>query len=167
VSTHSFLPMAEAHLAEVCAIYNHYVASSTATFQIRPVTLAEMREQVFFGRAGHQAHVMSGDDGVRGYVLLGPHKKREAYDGTAEVSVYLRPDCLGQGLGKAAVRFIEERARAAGLHVLVATICAENEQSIRLFERHGYEKCAHFREVGRKFGRYLDVVAYQKNLASP
>jgi phosphinothricin acetyltransferase len=71
---------------------------------------------------------------------------------------------VGRGLGGRGAQFIEDVAKSNGIHVLVATICGENEASIRLFERNGYEKCAHFREVGKKFGRWLDVVAYQKIL---
>ena len=63
-----------------------------------------------------------------------------------------------------AIRYIEEFAKKQKLHVLVATICGENEASIHLFAKNGYVKCAHYKEVGQKFGQLLDVVAYQKIL---
>jgi phosphinothricin acetyltransferase len=56
----------------------------------------------------------------------------------------------------------EEFAQRTGIHVLIVTICGENNMSIKLFEKNGYFKCAHYKEVGKKFGQWLNVVAYQK-----
>lgn len=103
---------------------------------------------------------------ICGYVTLGQHKSRDAYDTTGEIGLYLRPEYTGKGIGSIAVKHIEEFAAKNGFHALIATITAENEQSIRLFEKNGYVKCAHYREVGIKFGRWLDVVAYEKILAN-
>ncbi len=154
--------MHEKYLDEVLQIYTHYVLHTTATFHARPLTRQEMRELVFFDSDKYKTFVICEDAEVSGYVLITQHKKREAYDGTAEVTVYLKPMCTGQGLGSMAIKFIEEYAKKQGLHVLVSTICGENEASIRLFEKNGYNKCAHYKEVGEKFGQLLDVVAYQK-----
>lgn len=154
--------MEERYLDEVLQIYTHYVLNTTATFHARPPTREEMRKMVFFDREYYRTFVICDGEKVCGYVYLAQHKAREAYDGTAEVSVYLRPDYTGKGLGSLALKHIEEFAGQQGLHVLVATITGENEKSIGLFAKNGYEKCAHYREVGRKFGRLLDVVAYQK-----
>ncbi len=159
-----FREMEERHLDAVLQIYSHYVLNTTATFHARQPTRDEMRPLVFFARERHRTFVILAGDEVCGYVLVAPHKPREAYDGTAEVSVYLRPAYVGKGLGSLALRHIEVFAGQQGLHVLVATITGENEKSISLFTRNGYEKCAHYREVGQKFGRRLDVVAYQKIL---
>jgi L-amino acid N-acyltransferase YncA len=90
--------------------------------------------------------------------------EREGYGRTAEVSVYLLPEYRGMGLGGRAVVFLEEVARSNGFHALIASICAENTGSIRMFERNGYTKCAHLKEVGFKFERLLDVVDYEKIL---
>lgn len=155
-------------LDAVLAIYAHYVLQTTATFHARVPTRAEMRALVCFNQPRYATFVIRAEGEARtidGYVLLAQHKAREAYDGTAEVSVYLRPERIGQGLGSQALRFIESYARTQGLHVLVATLCGDNARSVALFVRHGYTQCAHYREVGRKFGQWLDVVAYQKLLA--
>jgi phosphinothricin acetyltransferase len=71
---------------------------------------------------------------------------------------------LGRGLGRRLLGHLEARARESGFHVLVAGISADNVASVRLFESAGFQKCAHYREVGKKFGRVLDVVHYQKIL---
>jgi phosphinothricin acetyltransferase len=152
----------EEQLQDILQIYNYYIENTTATFHAHEMSSDEMRELVFFNADKYQSFVLKENETILGYVSLKQYSKREAYDNTAEVTIYLRHDCIGKGVGSMAVRFIEEFAREKGIHALLAGICGENTDSIRLFERSGYVKCAHYREVGRKFGRILDVVAYEK-----
>lgn len=160
----SFNKLAEPRFQEVWALYNYYIQNTTATFHADPISEPDMRALVFFEGDRYQTYSIMADGSFCGYVLLTRFKNREAYDGTAEVTIYLGQEYAGQGIGTRALRFIEEAAIARGLHVLLATITGENEASIGLFSRNGYTKCAHFKEVGKKFGRWLDVVAYQKIL---
>lgn len=157
-----FEEIQEKYLAEILDIYNHYVLHTTATFHAKALTLDQMREIVFFNSAKYRTYIIFSEIEICGYVLITQHKKREAYDGTAEVTIYLKPDQKGNGLGNLALNHIETFAKQQKLHVLVATICGENQASIRLFEKNGYTRCAHYREVGEKFGQRLDIVAYQK-----
>jgi len=157
-----FKEMNEAYLPAVLDIYNYYVLHTTATFHITPLTLDEMSEIVFFDNPRFKSFVILCDGAVCGYAIAAQFKKREAYDGTAEATVYLKPAYTGKGIGSLAVRFIEDYALTQGFHVLIALICGDNLQSISVFEKNGYEKCAHYKEVGKKFGQWLDVVAYQK-----
>ncbi len=157
-----FREVQESDLPEVLKIYNYYVQNSTATFSIKPLSIDEMRDLVFFDNSKYTTFIIQDNGTICGYVLLAQYKKREAYDGTAEVTIYLRHDFTGKGFGSLAIQFIEEFAGRRNIHALVAIICSENGQSIRLFEKNGYTQCAHYKEVGRKFDRYLDVVCYQK-----
>ena len=145
-------------------IYNYYVVNTTATFHAKTLNEEEMSKLVIFADEKYRSFVITVGQDIVGYVILTQHKTREAYDRTGEVTVYLAHDFVGKGIGSAAVQFIEEFARQKGFHVLVATICGENHQSIAVFQRNGYEKCAHYKQVGSKFGHWLDVVAYQKLL---
>lgn len=157
-----FCEMKEEYLDKVLQIYLYYVLNTTATFHSRLLTREEMKEIVFFNGERYKTFVICLEDDICGYVLISQHKKREAYDSTAEITIYLKPDFVGKGIGSMAVQYIEEYAKKQKLHVLVATICGENEASIQLFEKNGYVKCAHYKEVGQKFGQLLDIVAYQK-----
>ena len=157
-----FQEMKEEYLDKILQIYNHYVLNTTATFHSLPLTREEMREIVFFNNEKYKTFVICEETEVCGYVLITQYKKREAYDGTAEVTVYLKPAFTGKGLGSMAIKHIEEYGKKQRLHVLVATICGQNKESIRLFQNNGYSQCAHYKEVGQKFGQLLDVVAYQK-----
>jgi phosphinothricin acetyltransferase len=145
-------------------IYNHYVETSTATFHTDPVSTEEFVDLVLFDDARYRTFAIRVDGTLVGYGLAGAYKSRCAYGDASEVAVYLAPDATRKGLGPMALDVIEEHAREVGLHVLIAGVCTENEASLRLFIRAGYEPCAHFRQVGNKFGRRLDVRYFQKIL---
>ncbi|HEX7712893.1 MAG TPA: GNAT family N-acetyltransferase [Bacillota bacterium] len=158
-----FVPATPEHIPELLAIYNYYIEKSTATFHLDPVNSEEMAEILFYTNPRFQAFVISDSSAkICGYCILARFKKREAYDTTAEVTVYLAPEFTGKGIGSLAVKFIEEKARERNFHSLIAVICGENEASIRLFKGLGYVQCALYKEVGKKFGRFLDIVCYQK-----
>lgn len=108
--------------------------------------------------------MIQADGELAGYCFLTYHKKRPAYDRTAEISIYLKPEFSGKGIGKAALRYLEDVAKEVGLKNLVGVITGDNLSSMALFERTGFVKCAHFKNVGEKFGKVLDVVAYQKEI---
>lgn len=161
-----FREIEENDVEAVRGIYNHYVRHTTATFHLHPLSTDEMRRLVFFEHPMYSTYVIINENSLCGYCLLTQYKTREAYNHTAEVTIYLAPEHTGKGIGSCAVAFIEDVAKKRGIHVLIAVICGENAASIRLFEKNGYTKCGHYREVGKKFGRLLDVVSYQKILGN-
>lgn len=154
-------PLEAEDLDAARAIYNHWVETSTATFHQQPLDAAAFEAEVSFGDPRYGAWGVDDASGLAGYVVLAPYKSRCSYQDTAEVSVYLRPDARGRGYGREAVDTAVWRARQSGFHALLATVCAENAASLRLFAACGFEKVAHLREVGRKFGRLLDVVVLE------
>jgi phosphinothricin acetyltransferase len=161
-------PLTPGDHARAAEIYNHYVRTSTATFAIDPVTPGEWAAEALAGEPGrHGGWAIEDAHGAfAGYLLVVPYKARAAYRDTVEVTVYLAPEHTGRGLGRAALDHVDAHARAVRLHVLVAGVCTENVTSLALFERHGYRRCAHFHEVGTKFGRLLDVVYLEKVVGS-
>lgn len=164
MSAYTLEKIKEEHLADVLLIYNHYVLSSTATFHTETLVADEMRQLVFFINPRYQTYVILAGSECCGYAYISQHKGRAAYDATGEVSIYLKPGCERKGLGRIALEQIECHAHEHGFHVLVATICSQNTNSLRLFLQQGFEQCAHYKEVGRKFDQWLDVIACQKVL---
>lgn len=160
----TFEEMKDEQLNEVLEIYNYYVLHSNATFQIKPLSAQEMKAQVFSENIKFKSYVIFSDKTLCGYVSLSQFKKREAYDATAEIAIYLRNDFTCKGIGGLAIGFIEKVAKMNDFHALLAVITGSNTGSIHLFSKNGYEKCAHYKEVGKKFGELLDVVSYQKIL---
>jgi phosphinothricin acetyltransferase len=151
-------------LGAIREIYNYYVERSTCTFQIEPET-AEERLDWFRKRSeAHPATVAERGGEVVGWAALSPWKARAAYARSVEFSVYVRHGLHRGGLGRALVADLIERARAAGHHTMIGGACTEQAASIALQEALGFERVACFREVGFKFGRWLDVAYLQLRL---
>jgi L-amino acid N-acyltransferase YncA len=143
-------------------IYDYYVENSTATYYTEKISIAELKEFIPYGHEKYKSYIIMSDDECCGFCYFSQYKKRQAYDRTAEISVYLKPGAIGKGIGNAALWQLENAARESGIAVLIGIISGDNGNSIRLFEKNGYEKCGHLKKIGEKFGRVLDVVFYQK-----
>ena len=162
--TYRLEPMSDSRLQEAASVYNYYIRQTTVTFHINEITTQDMKDILYSGDPRFPAYAIMEGDEFCGYCLLAVFKKREAYNGTAEITIYLKPGCERRGIGSRATAELEEIALSHGFHTLLAVISGENTASIGLFTRMGYEKCAHLKEVGMKFGRKLDIVYYQKLL---
>lgn len=156
----------ETDLPEINAIYNHYVLTSTATYQTVPET-PEARQAWFAHRdlARHPVMVIESHDGtLAAWGSLSPFAKREAFAGTVENSIYVHPDFHRRGLGKRLLLDQLERAKAAGHHTLIAAISGEQTASIALHLSHGFTEAGRLKEAGWKFGHWLDLVYLQRIL---
>jgi len=155
----------ESDLPEILAIYNDVIATSTAVYRETPVDIDERREWMRARVAqGYPVIVAIDETGITGYGTFGDFRNWPGYKFTVEHSVYVRADRRAHGVGAAIVAELVRRAKALGKHVMIAGIDADNIASMRLHERLGFEKVAHFREVGWKFGRWLDLVFMQRML---
>jgi L-amino acid N-acyltransferase YncA len=147
---------------EIRAIYNPAVLSSTVTFDLVPRSHADQIEWLQAHDGAHPATVAVDDDGtVAGFGSLSPWRARPAYSTSVEDSVYVREDRQGAGIGKLLLADLVERARGYGFHAVFARIVGGHEASIALHERCGFERVGVEREVGRKLGRWLDVVVME------
>jgi phosphinothricin acetyltransferase len=147
------------------AIYNVEVLESTVTFDIAPRSLIEQQRWIEEHSGGHPAIVAVDDDGtVLGFASLSPFKPRAAYAPTVEDSVYVHRDARGQGVGEVLLREILRLGVDHGFHSAIARIVGGHEASIALHRKCGFAEIGCEREVGRKFGRWLDVVLMQRLL---
>jgi L-amino acid N-acyltransferase len=112
----------------------------------------------------HPVLVATDDTGVIGFSALGDFRAWPCYGFTVEHSVHVRADRRGRGVGRALMEALIPRAASLGKHILIAGIDADNAGSLKLHEGLGFERVAHFREVGRKFNRWLDLVFMQRFL---
>ncbi len=145
-------------------IYNPYVTDSTITTEIEPLTLAEQTERLRDRSGVHVVLVAEVDGVVAGFASLSPYRQRAAYRTSVEDSIYLHPDYHGQGLGQALLTELLDVAERHGFHAVFAKIVVGQEASIRLHESLGFSPVGVERQVGRKFGRWLDVMILQKIL---
>jgi L-amino acid N-acyltransferase YncA len=150
-----------ADLAAINAIYNHYVHTSTCTYQLDPTTDEERRAAFDARGAAHPATVAELDGVVVGWGSLSPFRARGGYASTVENAVYVRHDLHRRGIGAALLRDQIERATAIGHHTIVAVIDAEQTGSLELHRRAGFVHAGTLREAGRKFDRWLDAVFLQ------
>jgi L-amino acid N-acyltransferase YncA len=154
----------EKDLGTILDIYNFYILTSTASFDVGQITREEFLQRVFIGYEKYKTYSICHSDEIIGYCALTQFRKKKAYDRTAEIGIYLKPEFTGRGIGLEAITFLEQVALDKRIKVLIASISGENKASIKLFQKAGYEECAHYKEIGEKFGRILDVVDYQKIL---
>ena len=149
-------------LAAIRDIYNHYVRTSTCTFQLEEDTSADTER--WFRERDHRLHpviVAERDGALVGWGSLHHHKARRGYRFTVENSVYVDHRHHGGGVGSALLVDLIARARTAGHRSILAGVDSAQAPSLRLHERHGFVRVSHLREVGYKFERWLDVVYLQ------
>ena len=156
---------AEEHLPGILAIYNHAVVHSTAIWNDALVDL-DNRLAWWRGRTGSGFPVLVAvrDGEVLGYASFGPFRAFDGYRQTVEHSIYVAESARRLGAGSALLAALEERARRAGMRVILGGIAADNEPSLALHTKHGFVETARMPEVGQKFGRYLDLVFMQKRI---
>jgi phosphinothricin acetyltransferase len=157
-------PASVSDLEAVDAIYNHYVATSTSTFQTVPSTLEERRAWFASHDGAHPVTVATDGDEVIGWGSLSLYNPRQAYGRTVEDSVYVRHDRQRRGAGRALLADLLSRARALGHHTVIAAISADQLASVTLHQAFGFVEKGRLSELGYKLGRWVDVLYMQKML---
>jgi len=148
--------------AALARIYNHYVLNTTVSFEEQPVSADDLRERIAeVTDAGLPWLVIEPDGQPAGYAYASKWKGRCAYRYSVEVSVYLDPGAARQGLGSRLYDALFAALRERGVHVAIGGIAQPNPASVALHEKFGMQKVAHFKEVGFKFGQWLDVGYWQ------
>jgi L-amino acid N-acyltransferase len=155
----------EADLPAIRDLYNALIATTTVAWRDEPSTLEEQAEAFAARRAaGYPTLVAEDDGGLIGYTCCTTFRSDRfpGYKHTAELTVHVRGDRHGAGIGRRLIEVLVERARAADLHVLVAAVDADNEGSIDFHRALGFAEVARMPEVGRKFDRWLTLVLLQR-----
>jgi phosphinothricin acetyltransferase len=148
----------ESDLPQLLTIYNEIILNTTAVYDYEPHTM-EMRRQWFDAKKVQGFPVFVAEEGARvlGFSSIGPFRAWAAYKYSVENSVYVAANARGQGFGRLLLAPLIDAAGKLNLHTIIAGIDATNEASLRLHKSFGFEEVAHFKEVGWKFGRWLDL----------
>jgi phosphinothricin acetyltransferase len=161
----TFQLAAENDLQTMLELYNFYIVNTTATFDHGQITPEEFRQRIFIGHEKYGTYLIRLDKETAGFCFLTQYRNKAAYDQTAEIGLYLKPEFTGKGIGDTTIDFLEKVAVNKGIKVIIASISGENTASLKLLQKKGYEKCAHYKQVGEKFGRFVDVIDYEKVLS--
>lgn len=158
----------EKDLPQLLVIYNDIIMNTTAIYDYKPHTL-EMRKAWFTSRQelGFPIYVAEEEGKILGYSSIGPFRNWPGYKYSVENSIYVAAESRGKGIGKQLLPPIIEAARQLQMHTIIASVDATNEVSLRLHKNFGFEETAHFKQVGYKFGRWLDLKFLQLMLSTP
>ncbi len=158
---------AVADLPSITEIHNHYVLHTHITFDVEPWRTAE-RLSWFHEHSGEGRYriLVARDDGgaVLGYTCTGRFRAKDAYDTTVEATIACRPEHTGRGIGKLLYDALFTAIADQDIHRIVAAVAQPNPASNRLHERFGFKPIGLFSEVGRKFGKYWDVLWMERPL---
>jgi L-amino acid N-acyltransferase len=148
----------EHDLPAILDIYNDVIVNTTAVYDYKPHTL-EMRKAWFKTKQeqGFPVYVAEEDGRLQGLSSIGPFRAWAAYQYSVENSVYVASDARGKGVGKLLIPPLIEAAKQLKLHTIIAGVDAGNEASLKLHRHFGFEEVAHFKQVGWKFSRWLDL----------
>ena len=149
----------------IAAIYNHYVTQTVVTFEVEPVSAADIAGRIEDVRSASLPWLVAEEAGcVVGYAYATKWMTRSAYRFSAEVTVYLASTDAGRGIGSNLYARLFPILQARGIHAVMGGIAMPNEASVALHEKFGMRKVAHFQEVGFKLDRWVDVGYWQRTL---
>lgn len=147
--------------ARICEIYNHYVLHSTVTFEEQVVSVHEMRQRIAAILVGLPWLVWAENSAIEGFAFSSNWKVRSGYRYSVESTVYLAEGTTGKGVGSKLYQALLAELRQRRLHTAIGGVALPNDASIALHEKLGFKKVAHFREVGWKFDKWIDVGYWQ------
>jgi phosphinothricin acetyltransferase len=165
----TFRPVTTDDTVTLLDIYNHYVTTSTVTFDLEPWSPRDMDHKIDTVAALGMPFIVAELDGdLVGYAYLSTFREKAAYDTTMENTLYLRPDMRGRGTGRLLLDEVVRLGAVAGVREVIAVIAntPDAEASIRLHNAAGFSLVGEMNNVGRKFDRWIGVVMMQKSLAS-
>ncbi|MCB1023388.1 MAG: N-acetyltransferase [Acidobacteria bacterium] len=146
----------------VAGIYNHYIQNTHHTFETEPLTEGEMLSRIEKVTKAFPFLVAEADGEILGYAYATQFKLRNAYEHSAEVSIYVKNAAKQRGVGSSLYKTLFEELYETHIHAIVAGISLPNDASVKFHEKLGFKKVAHFQEIGYKLGRWIDVGYWEK-----
>lgn len=146
---------------KIAAIYNQFIESSTVTFEEKLISTNDMANRIDEITKTYPWIVYEVEKNIVGYTYASKWKERASYQHSVETAIYLDPEHHGKGIGTKLKGTIIEILRDQGIHCVISGIATPNPGSVALCKKFGFEKVAHFKEVGYKFDQWIDVEYWQ------
>jgi len=158
----------EAQLSDACRIaeiYNYYIENTIVVFEETKISEEAMSQKMRNILSKAYPFIVCEEEGqVIGYAYISTWRYHSAYNITLETTIYLDPHYTGKGFGNSLYGRLIEKSQECGIHSLIGVISLPNDESRKLHQKFGFQLIGNFREVGRKFGRLIDVEFWQKML---
>lgn len=148
----------------IMEIYNYYVLHTIVTFDDAPFTVDEFKERIQTVSAMYPFIVFEESKKLLGYAYANKWREKPAYKNTVEITIYIHPEAHGKQIGSRLYAELLSQLKNEHYHVIVGGLTLPNEASVKLHEKFGFKQVAHFKEVGNKFGKWLDVGFWQLTL---
>ena len=152
----------ETDISSIKEIYNKEIKECIATFDTEEKSLEDMKKWFKSHETKNPIIVAEFDNKVLGWASLSRYDDKKAYSDTAEISLYISKEYRGKGIGKKMMKHLLDEGKKRGLHTVIARITDGNEVSVTLHKKFGFEYVGVYKEVGKKFGKILDVYLMQK-----
>lgn len=147
----------------ICNIYNYYIDDTIITFEEESIDAKEVEKRIRQTKAKLPWFVCCDeeDENILGYAYASSWRSRSAYQYSVESSVYIDKDHIGKGIGTKLYQELINKLISLGYHAVIGGIAIPNDESIKLHKKLGFEKVAHFNQVGKKFDQWIDVEYWQ------
>jgi L-amino acid N-acyltransferase YncA len=149
---------------EMLDLYNYYVKTTTITFDLEEISIELFLKRIKIGDAKYKTYACQIGNILIGFCFFIPFRDKPAYQKTVEIGVYLKPEFTGKKYGEKIVKYLEGKIKDNQYMNIIASVSSENNTSIRLFRRLGYEQCASYKEVAYKHGHYVGIIDFQKKV---
>ncbi len=150
---------------KIAEIYNYFIESTIATFEEQLIDVEEMKKRILGVIQKFPWIVYENNRQIMGYAYAGIWKNRSAYKHSVEITVYLNQKITSNGIGSKLYYELIKQLKELGVHVVIGGISLPNEISVALHEKFGFKKVAHFKEVGYKFNKWVDVGYWQLTIS--
>jgi len=157
-------PVSKSDTQQIVDIYNYYILNTIITFEINPINATEMQGRIDKTAQKYPWLVYEADGEIKGYAYATAWKPRDAYQNTVESTIYLKHGTGGKGIGSLLYAELISKLRQKKTHTILGGIGLPNNASIALHEKMGFRKVAHFKELGYKFDKWIDVAYWQLRL---
>lgn len=147
---------------KVADVYNYYIQNTHHTFETEPLSIELMRKRIDKVTEDYPFLVAENDGQILGYAYASQFKLRQAYEYSAEVAIYVKNESKKRGIGSLLYKNLFEKLADTDVHTVVAGISLPNDASVKFHEKLGFEKVAHFKEIGYKLGRWIDIGYWEK-----
>jgi len=147
--------------AAITKIYNFHVYNTIATFDLEPISIQEMETKITTITKNHPWFVYELNNVVVGYTYANYWKMRSAYNTTVESSIYIAEEAVGKGIGNTLYQHLLTELKNRNMNIVIGGISLPNNASVHIHEKFGFEKVAHFKKIGFKFNKWIDVTYWQ------